>query len=75
MAVNDFTVIFTDICTFSELQQPIVSDYDVPLYSNSERSFSAYSQNSINGCPPIYYIVNFPEDPSNPDALQFFLSG
>jgi len=74
LAVNDFTIDFTDICTTSQLTAPSVADYDVPLYFNSDRSFSAYSQNNINGCPDIFYIVNFPVS-ADPDALQFFLSG
>lgn len=64
-ARNDFTVVFEDECERSSISPPMVQNYEIPLYTTDKRGFSP-SQNSLDNCPSIYYVLNFPTGPNTP---------
>lgn len=69
-AKNDFVVRFSDECIDSKITAPVVSSYDVPLYTLDARGFSPSQNNKLN-CADIYYVLNWPA--GNPNSPTFSL--
>ena len=64
-ARNDFTVVFEDECERSNISPPMMQSYEIPLYTTDQRGF-APSQNSLQNCPAVYYVLNFPSGSDTP---------